>query len=171
MDTMPGSEGATDRGTVLILIKDVFFSVAVRNTVRALGFQSELVKSPDAFASSISTLEPVLGVVDVQAIDDPDDWDCITEVIERDVPVLAFGPHKHVEGLRAAKLAGVTRVVSNGQFHAEMGALLERYARTCAEPAPTLSDGDDDILTTGNLPPGMTAAYSQPFSGEVTGRA
>ena len=44
-------------------------------------------------------------------------------------PILAFGSHLDVEGRRAAKAAGVTRVLSNGDFHRDMVALVERYAR------------------------------------------
>ena len=45
------------------------------------------------------------------------------------MPTLAFGPHVDVEGRRAAKAAGVTRIVSNGQFHSDMAGLIERYRR------------------------------------------
>ena len=42
--------------------------------------------------------------------------------------VLAFGPHMDVEKMRAAKDAGVTRTISNSQFHRNMAELIERYA-------------------------------------------
>ncbi|MDF3015147.1 MAG: hypothetical protein K0R44_372, partial [Thermomicrobiales bacterium] len=44
-------------------------------------------------------------------------------------PTLAFGPHVDIEGRRAAKAAGVTRIVSNGQFHTDTVGLIERYRR------------------------------------------
>ena len=60
-------------------------------------------------------------------------WDVIDEVLSRPsgdrVPTLAFGPHVDVESRRAAKAAGVTRIVSNGQFHGDMAGLIERYRR------------------------------------------
>ena len=45
-----------------------------------------------------------------------------------DVPILAFGPHKDVEGFRSAKAAGVTRVVANGEFSRSLPDLVRRYA-------------------------------------------
>ena len=46
------------------------------------------------------------------------------------VPVLAFGSHLDVDGRRAAKAAGVTRVLSNGDFHRDMVPLVQRYAKS-----------------------------------------
>jgi len=45
------------------------------------------------------------------------------------VPTLAFGPHVDIENRRAAKAAGVMRMVSNGQFHSDMAGLIARYSR------------------------------------------
>jgi hypothetical protein len=44
-------------------------------------------------------------------------------------PTLAFGPHVDIENRRAAKAAGVGRIVSNGQFHSDTAGLIERYRR------------------------------------------
>ena len=169
MDTMPGNQDMHDRGCVVLLIKDVFFLVAVRNAVRALGYEHEHVKTPDAFADSLAMVEPVLGIVDLHAVEDESDWDLVREVVERDVPVLVFGPHKDVAGMRAAKACGVTRVVSNGQFHAEMGALIERYARSCSTLEPALVEGEDEALTMGSLPPGMAEPLGVAQAGGVPG--
>jgi hypothetical protein len=170
MDTMPDNEARRDRGVIVLLIKDLFFSVAVRNTVRTLGFESHLVKTPDAFADSRSVVAPVLGIVDLHAVEDPLDWECVTELVEQDVPVLVFGPHRDVDGMRAAKAAGVTRVVSNGQFHAEMGAFIERYARDRCRLQPALVEGDEDALTMSNVPPGMSEPFSQTTVGDYAPR-
>jgi hypothetical protein len=60
-------------------------------------------------------------------------WDVIGELRSRGdaglVPTLAFGPHVDIEGRRAARVAGVTRIVSNGQFHGDTVGLIERYRR------------------------------------------
>ncbi|MGD9721102.1 MAG: hypothetical protein AB7O59_03490 [Pirellulales bacterium] len=42
--------------------------------------------------------------------------------------ILAFGPHVQHERLETAKAAGCDMVISRGKFHAEMDALLARYA-------------------------------------------
>jgi hypothetical protein len=44
------------------------------------------------------------------------------------VPVIAFGPHKDVAALQAAKAAGVTRVMANSLFHAQAADMIRRYA-------------------------------------------
>jgi hypothetical protein len=46
------------------------------------------------------------------------------------VPVVAFGSHTDVDGFRAAKAAGVARVVSNGEFSRSLADLVAKYART-----------------------------------------
>jgi hypothetical protein len=43
------------------------------------------------------------------------------------VPTLGFGSHVDIETRRAAKSAGVTRIVSNSEFHRDMPALISRY--------------------------------------------
>jgi hypothetical protein len=53
--------------------------------------------------------------------------------MEIGVPILAFGPHKDVEGFKAAKRAGVTRVVANGEFSRSLPDLAKRYATTTRE--------------------------------------
>ena len=45
------------------------------------------------------------------------------------MPIIAFGPHKDVDALREAKRAGLTRVMSNSQFHARTVEMIQRYAR------------------------------------------
>ena len=63
-------------------------------------------------------------------------------ILNRD---LSFGPHKDVDGFRAAKRGGATRVVSNGDFHRDMTGFVRRYARPAAEPAP--GDGRTSVQT------------------------
>jgi hypothetical protein len=79
---------------------------------------------------------PVLGVIDMGA---GVDWEAVATVTGEGAktPVLVFGSHLDVEGLRAAKAAGVRRVVSNGDFHRDMVALVQRYART-GDPAEAI---------------------------------
>lgn len=117
-----------DRGSVVVLITDVFFSVTVRSTIRALGFEALLVRSADTACDHVGVDDVRLVVVDATAVRGPDEWQQLGEIDADGVPVLVFGPHKDVDRLRAAKEAGVTRVVANSQFHREMAALIDRYA-------------------------------------------
>ena len=95
-------------------------------------------------ASGPPTPPPVLGIVDLGA---GPDWELLRPHLAAcpdrggdpafPSPVLAFGPHKDVEAMRAAKAAGVTRLVSNGEFHRELAGLVARSARTRADsPSP-----------------------------------
>ncbi len=118
-----------ERGTVLALIADVFFGVTVRNTIRKLNFEAQLIKSADELTNAITVYEPDLIIVDLNLVgNDPTAWAPIEFALDGGTRLLAFGPHMDVESLRYAKSAGATRVVSNSQFHREMGDLIERYA-------------------------------------------
>lgn len=122
------------RGTVIALIPDVFFSVTVRNTVRRCGFEAGIVTSAKDLVQYQNGDHMALAIVDIAAVRDESGWTDIGILASRGVPVLAFGPHRDVEGLRSAKAAGVTRVVANSQFHREIAELIERYARANTDP-------------------------------------
>lgn len=123
------SRTTKERGVIIAVIKDVFFGITVRNTIKKLNFEPQLIKSTDALADTVAVYDPSLVVIDLQVIEEESAWSEVTLIREQDIPVLVFGPHKDVEGLRAAKAAGVSRVVANSQFHREMPTLIERYVR------------------------------------------
>ena len=131
------SESATDLVDVVLLNRDLFFGVRVANTLRGLGYRVTVCKETSTFSDRVrtATLAPVLGILDLTAVDD---WDAIRELTSDpsvETPLLLFGAHKDVAGLRAAKAAGVDRVVSNGDFHREMVTLVRRYARPTGAPS------------------------------------
>jgi len=108
--------------TVIALVKDLFFSVKLGNEVRQAGFQPRIVKSQAQFMDACREPNVALGIVDLGAGVDWDDWQ------PPDVPVIAFGPHKDVEALQAAKAAGITRVMANSLFHTQAADMIRRYA-------------------------------------------
>ncbi|MDQ3043697.1 MAG: hypothetical protein M3R06_00910 [Chloroflexota bacterium] len=124
------SNDAAPGGDVVFLNRDLFFGVRVSNTLRELGYTVTVVPDAAAFAAKLRETipAPLLGIIDISA---GVEWSSIIGLTENDkrVPILAFGPHKDVEGLRSAKGAGVTRVVSNGDFHQHMVELVRRYSR------------------------------------------
>ncbi|MEJ7763768.1 MAG: hypothetical protein WKF80_13335 [Thermomicrobiales bacterium] len=116
---------------IIFLNRDLFAGVRVANGLRARGDRVELVATAAAFASRLSAEGTVvrLGLIDMGAVDD---WAPITSLAadgEDIAPILAFGPHRDVAAFQAAKDAGVTRVISNGAFHADPLGLVDRYAR------------------------------------------
>ena len=141
-------------GPILLLIPDVFFAVTVRNAVRRISYEPHIVKTTDDLVVAAGEQQAVLAVIDLSAVRSETEWDDISDLAASDLPVLVFGSHKDVDGLRAAKAAGVTRVVSNGQFHREMVDLIRRYAlaSSCAIAEEPL-DIDEPI---GSVPPGMS---------------
>src|SRR5690606_34637902 len=107
--------------SVVVLVKDLFFAGKIENELRGHGYRPIKARRTDQFIQLLAEHQPVLGVIDIGA---GVDWEQIAALTAEpptpEIPILAFGPHKDVEGLRAAKAAGVTRVVSNSQFHADL---------------------------------------------------
>jgi hypothetical protein len=116
----------------VVLNRDLLFGSRIRSALARLGLESRFVATAEQFAGALSQ-EPnsvAIGIIDMNSAIS---WDAISEVQSRGdtglVPTLAFGPHVDIEGRRAARAAGVTRIVSNGQFHSDMAGLIERYRR------------------------------------------
>ncbi len=142
-----GEPTVADAGApVVVLNRDLMFGVQIANVVRALGFAPRFVPDTDAFAAEMRRRDPrpVLGILDMNG---PIDWEAISRLAgEPDgAPLLGFGPHVDVAGRRAAKAAGLTRIVSNGEFHRGMAELIGRYARPIDEFTPA----KDNSITTG----------------------
>lgn len=121
-------------GTVAVLNRDLLFGVRIGNQLRALGYAVAFARDTEGFAALVRGTEPppVLGILDMNA---GVAWDLVRGLVDDPAvvtPLLAFGPHLDVAGRRAAKAAGVDRLVSNGEFHRDMVGLVRRYAR----PAP-----------------------------------
>ncbi len=131
MTHQPVVEGSGS-GKIVVLNKDLFFGVKIGNVLRSIGYTVEFAKASDEFARMMS-VDPdrvALGIVDINAGVDWDTISALTGAESANAPVLAFGSHLDVNGLRAAKAAGVRRVVSNGDFHRDMVRLVQRYARS-----------------------------------------
>lgn len=114
---------------VSVLNKDLFFGVKIGNQLKAEGYAVSFSATTEDFAARVREDRPVLGLIDLNL--NPD-WAAVTRLVEdvgERTPILVFGSHLDVDGLRAAKAAGVRRVVSNGEFHRNMIELVRRYAR------------------------------------------
>lgn len=117
-------------GTVVALVKDLFFSVKLGNEVRRAGFTPRIVKSVDEFREAVAQPRVALGVIDLGAHLEADALKLLAgEAQTAGVPVIAFGPHKDVDALRDAQRAGLARVMANSLFHAQAAEMIRRYAR------------------------------------------
>ncbi len=114
-----------------MLNRDLFFGVRIGNALRRLGYRVTFAADTAAFAARVRDAVPrtVLGIVDMGT---GVDWATVKELTGETgpaSPILVFGSHLDVAGRRAAKAAGVARVVSNGDFHRDLVALVQRYAQ------------------------------------------
>jgi hypothetical protein len=117
----------------IVLNRDLLFGSRIRSALASLGIEGRFVSTSEEFVRALG--EPArsvaIGIIDMNGTVS---WAVISEVLsgpdrERLPPTLAFGPHVEIEGRREAKAAGVTRIVSNGQFHGDMAGLIDRYRR------------------------------------------
>jgi hypothetical protein len=116
----------------VVLNRDLLFGSRIRSVLAGLGLEGRFVTTADQFVGALSE-EPgsvAIGIIDMNGTVS---WDVIRDALSKSqgslAPTLAFGPHVDIEGRRAAKAAGVTRIVSNGQFHSDMSVLIDRYRR------------------------------------------
>lgn len=115
---------------VILLTTDLMTSSRVEGAAARTGI--ELLTAGSA-ENALDRVEPTgsnLVLVDLATIGgDP------REIVERlrgtgeGAAVVAFGPHVHKERLDAARAAGCDRVLTRGQFFAEVDAVLEDAAK------------------------------------------
>jgi hypothetical protein len=120
-----------NRPRAVVLNRDLLFGSRIRSVLATLGIEARFVNDTKQFIAALTDNgeATVIGILDMNG---PVNWDVIGETLsgpEGVAPTLAFGPHVDAVNLGAAKAAGVTRVVSNGQFHKDMASLIERYRR------------------------------------------
>jgi DNA-binding response OmpR family regulator len=121
----------SDQGThgkIVVMIRDLFFSVKVKNELTNAGYEPLLVKREPELLSTVEASNPSLVLLDLGT--NPD-WQTLQPLLENESapPILAFGPHKDIDGRREAQAAGVTRVVTNQQLHKNLQDYVERYIR------------------------------------------
>jgi hypothetical protein len=115
----------------VVLNRDLMFGSRIRGALKALGLEARFVPDTERFACAIAE-EPedmAIGILDMNG---PIAWDVLKRALSSSAsapPTLAFGPHVDAENRRAAKVAGVSRIVSNGEFHRGAVALIDRYRR------------------------------------------
>lgn len=126
MSSRSPQTSANGTGRIVALSRDLFFGMRVRTVLRQLGYDLKLVKTEVEAQDAVREAEAPLLLVD---FNQPVAWDELSQVLQGETPVLAFGSHTDVDGFRAAKSAGVSRVVSNGEFSRRLAELVEQYRR------------------------------------------
>ena len=120
-------------GLVAVLSRDLFFGMRIRTALRQLGYAVAIAQDVPTFARHLvnGDQRANLGIIDFNF---PVDWPAVGKLVGDGVPLLAFGPHKDIEGFRSAKAAGVTRTVANGEFSRSLPELTRKYATPLDRP-------------------------------------
>ncbi len=111
--------------TILLLERDLFFSVKVRDTLSHLGYATQVARSEEDFARKLATAAPALAIVHTGLAGVA--WEqVIAQAKAAAVPILAFGSHVDLEAQQAARRAGADRVISNSKLATDLPAIVER---------------------------------------------
>lgn len=118
---------------VVAVVRDLFFAVRIKDTLRPHGYEVAVVKSDTALDAALRDTNPppALVILDLnfRAIDPPATIARLKAAPATSaIPILAFGSHLDHESRDAARAAGATRVVANSKLHEDLPALVQRYA-------------------------------------------
>jgi hypothetical protein len=115
----------------VVLNRDLLFGSRIRDALATIGLEARFVANTEQFVAALEALQGsgAIGIIDMNSVVAWDTLKGALQRIESAPPTLAFGPHVDIENRRLAKDAGITRIVSNGQFHREMTELIDRYRR------------------------------------------
>jgi DNA-binding response OmpR family regulator len=126
---------------ILVLEKDLFFSVKIRDTLRHHGIDVKIVRTLPAFEQGLTATaedKPALVIVNIATVGV--DWEeAIRQARTHGYTVLAFGSHMDLEARAKALQAGAQKVVANSKFTSDMPGLIQRML---SEPAA--ASGDDN---------------------------
>jgi DNA-binding response OmpR family regulator len=110
---------------ILLLEKDLFFIVKVRDTLSHAGYETQVARSAEDFARKLAAATPALAIVHTGLAGV--DWEqVIGQAKAAQVPTLAFGSHIDLEAQQAARRAGADRVIANSKLANNLTAIVER---------------------------------------------
>lgn len=116
---------------ILLLNHDLMSGVAIANAAKSQGFAVDRAGSVDELVQRLRTAAVRYDLV-VLDMNLSIEFETLAELIAGSSvlpPIIGFGPHVDIEGRRAAKQAGLTRIYANSEFHRDMGSIITRYAR------------------------------------------
>jgi DNA-binding NarL/FixJ family response regulator len=112
--------------TVLAYIDDIFFQAKLTETARQLGVELCTSAAPDAFAKELTTNNPHLIIVDLNARSNPFDAIAAAKRDAPNVPLLAFLSHVQTDLAEKARAAGCTEVMPRSKFTRDLATILVR---------------------------------------------
>jgi len=132
-DTPHAAPDTAAQPTVLLLDNDLFFTVKVSDTLKHVGYVTQVVRTEADFARALATARPRIAIVNTAARG-LDFRQAIARAREAGVPVVAFGAHVDTQTQAAAREAGAARVVSNAKLAEDLPGILDRTLRNAAAP-------------------------------------
>ncbi len=121
---------------ILLLNRDLMSGVAIANAAGQLGYRVERIATEQDLIDRLTTVPGTYALV-ILDMNLPLDFEPIAGLIDSGAelpPIIGFGPHVDIEGRREAKQAGLTRILSNGDFKRDMSTFITRYARGAPDP-------------------------------------
>lgn len=113
---------------LLAVTNDLMATAPIEHAARQLGASCRT-----ASTSQLAGLElpeaPQLVVLDLSATSDIPGTVAAIRQAAGEAPIVAFGPHVHEATLQAAAEAGCAQVLTRGQFHRDMVAVLGEFLR------------------------------------------
>jgi CheY-like chemotaxis protein len=134
----------TDR-PIIAVVRDLFFSIRIKETLQAHGYLVAIANSARALAEALTAAPPALIILDLnfRRIDPPATIAQLkANPATQAIPILAFGSHLDHAARDAAKAAGADRVVPNSKLAEDLPALARRY--TSPGNAISSPDADED---------------------------
>ena len=116
--------------TALALVTDLMTQSQISGAAARTGVTVETAGTAESLLAKLAGGQARLVVLDLSqtGLDPAELVPRLKAAMAEGSTILAFGPHVHKQRLTAAAEAGCDVVISRGQFHAEMDALLTRYA-------------------------------------------
>lgn len=102
------------------------FGTRIEDAAKHLGLPIEFLPPRADPRTALERLSPALVVV---ALDAPGWGEVVAAAKTAGAHVLAFGSHKDMETLRAAKAAGCDEVVARSRMASEVASLLDKHSR------------------------------------------
>jgi DNA-binding NtrC family response regulator len=111
--------------TILLLERDLFFSVKVQDTLKHLGYETLVARGEEDFARKMAASAPALAIVHTGMAGVA--WERVIAQAKRaGLPTLAFGSHIDLDAQQAARRAGADRVISNSKLAKDLPTIVQR---------------------------------------------
>ncbi len=133
----------SDVRTILLLERDLFFSVKIRDTLKHLGYETQVARSEEDFARKMAASAPALAIVHTGVAGVA--WERVIAQAKRaGLPTLAFGSHIDLESQQAARRAGADRVISNSKLAKDLPTIVQRMLAGNDETSEGSQDEEED---------------------------